>query len=155
MIYKEHKIIIFIIAIITIVAMTLLLHHFNMQIDNIIINNYASNIITFSSITVGFYIAGISSLLSSKYVEKLNTKDPFIKTQKKINTVIYYFKYAIYLSLLTIILAFILIFNDIFNKFIIIILLSFATTMIIINILFVILILKLLSDALIIQSRKE
>ncbi|MBQ9683066.1 MAG: hypothetical protein IJV35_07360 [Neisseriaceae bacterium] len=155
MIYKEHKIIIFIIAIIAIIATALLLHHFNMQIDNTIIHNYASNIITFCSITVGFYIAGISSLLSSKYVEKLNTKDPFIKTQRKIHTVIYYFKYAIYLSLLTIILAFILIFNSIFSKFIIIILLSFTTTMIIINILFVILILKLLSDALIIQSRKE
>lgn len=154
MIYKEDKYLISIIMFASIIV-GVSFWIFCISFDKELIRNYTTNVITFTSITMGFYIASISSLLSSKYIRTLNKEDKQITGQLQIHTVIYYFKYSIYSSLSTIILSFILMFNNYFYPSLSVVLLTITTGTIGVNVLFIYIILKLLSNALIIQIEEN
>lgn len=154
MIYKEDKYLISIIMFASIIV-GVSFWIFCISFDKELIRNYTTNVITFTSITMGFYIASISSLLSSKYIRTLNKEDKQITGQLQIHTVIYYFKYSIYYSLSTIILSFILMFNNYFYPSLSVVLLTITTGTIGVNVLFIYIILKLLSNALIIQIEEN
>lgn len=63
------------------------------------------NLITFFSITFGFYMTSLSVLYSSSFIQKLYDKiDPQIKTQTKLHTLKSYFSISTYWSLFSIVL---------------------------------------------------
>lgn len=157
--YPKHKNVILGIIILSIVIATIL-NILDINFDKNSINNFTSVSITFTAITMGFYIASMSSLLSSKYIKLLNKKDDTIPSQRKVHTVIYYFKYSIYCSLLTIFLSFVLmIFNNSFQQYIFqyifVTIFTVEIGTIIANIFFVHLIFQILSNALTEQAKEE
>lgn len=80
------------------------------------IKNFITNIITFVSISFGFYLTSFSILFSSQYIKTLNKEDTLKPTQRRIHTLKEYFKLAIYTSLLTISASFIVLFVIIFQN---------------------------------------
>ena len=95
--YKRHKnwaIISFIISI------TILY-----RIDIRLTQDFIGYLIIFFSIIFGFYITGLSVLFGSNFSKNSwKEKDPIIKGQRKIHTLINYFKCSMFLLLLSIIL---------------------------------------------------
>lgn len=71
-----------------------------------LIEKFISNIITFVSISFGFYLTSSSILFSSQYIKTLNKEDELKPSQRKIHTLKEYFKLAIYNALFTISISF-------------------------------------------------
>ncbi len=95
--YKHHKIKvrIFFIASITILYM----------IDIRLTQNFIGYLINFFSIVFGFYMTVLSILFRSDFTKNLWKKeDPRIEGQRKIHTLIKYFKSSLFLLLLSIVL---------------------------------------------------
>lgn len=120
------------------------------------IKNFITNIITFVSISFGFYLTSFSILFSSQYIKTLNKEDTLKPTQRKIHTLKEYFKLAIYTSLLTISASFIVLFVIIFqNEYFLIFMFSFLVAFLAENFIFIYLLLKIFTNALIIQARPK
>lgn len=121
------------------------------------IKSFISNLITFISICFGFYLTSLSILFSSNYIKTLYIEDPKKPTQRKIHTVKEYFKLAIYCSLFTIGISFIvLLLWFIFqNEYILIFSFSILIGIFIENFLFIYLLLKIFMDAFITQAKPD
>lgn len=118
------------------------------------IKNFITNVITFISISFGFYLTSFSILFSSQYIKTLNDEDIVKTTQRKIHTLKEYFKLAIYTSLLTIGISFIVLFGIIFkNEYILIVMFSFLVAFFIENFIFIYLLLKIFTNALVTQAK--
>ena len=112
-----------------------------------------SNIITFMSITFGFYLTSISILFSSEYIKNFRQEDKKIPTNRQIHTLKQYFEIAIYCVLLTIIIGFVLLFLlNIKNCYIIILVFSFFIAIFALNFVFIFLLLKVFFNAFINQA---
>jgi len=117
------------------------------------------NFITFLSIVFGFYMTSLSVLYNSKYIKNMYQEiDPKKPTQRKITTLIQYFKHSAYLTVFTIFLLMItslivnidnniLIINPIFQSFLISIVFS--------NFIFIILLFKVFINSLIKEAKYE
>ncbi len=96
--YKRHKIgacIFFVISIIILYMLEIRLTQ-----------SFIGFLVTFFSIVFGFYITALSVLFSSNFSKNLwKERDPFIKGQKKIHTLINYFKSSLFLLLLSIVVS--------------------------------------------------
>lgn len=92
--YKKHK------NLIATVYITLFLLFFWINAD---ITDLASDILTIVSITLGFYIAALTTMTGQSYLKKMNQR---IDSQKKTNTELYtvltYYRYSIVISIITI-----------------------------------------------------
>lgn len=159
-IYKEDKKIIICIFI-TSFILFLIISYFLlcvMDIKKIIepMENFTTNIITFISIAFGFYLTSLSVIFSSKYIGMLNTTDERKPDQKKIHTLSEYFKLAIYCALTTIVVSFMTLICIFFNeRNIIAIVFALLVAIFIENFIFIYLLLKIFTDALVIQARKD
>lgn len=121
-----------------------------------IIEKFISNIITFVSISFGFYLTSSSILFSSQYIKTLNKEDELKPSQRKIHTLKEYFKLAIYNALFTISVSFfVLLAIAIQNDIVLIILFSILIAFLILNFIFIYLLLKVFGNALIIQARPD
>lgn len=121
---------------------------------NEFIKSFTSSVITFMSICFGFYLTSLSILFSSQYIKTLNVEDAQKPTQRKIHTIREYFKLAIYCSLLTIVLALMVLSMSFVlqNKYILITSFSIFIAVFIENFVFIYLLLKIFMNALIIQA---
>ena len=119
------------------------------------INAFISNVITFISICFGFYLTSLSILFSSKILKELNTEDPYKPTQRHIHTLKAYFKLAIYCSLLTIALSFVLfIISSFIEKVIVVLILcSLFLAIFVENFIFIYLLLRVFLNAFVFQAR--
>ncbi|EAI4847369.1 hypothetical protein FRP30_04935 [Campylobacter jejuni] len=159
-IYKEDKKIIICIFI-TSFILFLIISYFLlcvMDIKKIIepMENFTTNIITFISIAFGFYLTSLSVIFSSKYIGMLNTTDERKPDQKKIHTLREYFKLTIYCALTTIVVSFMTLICIFFNeRNIIAIVFALLVAIFIENFIFIYLLLKIFTDALVIQARKD
>lgn len=122
------------------------------KIENLI-NTFSINLITFMSITFGFYLTSLSILFSSKYLEILYDIDQIKPTQRRIHTLQHYIKNAIYSALVTIIACFLALTTPIINNmYFCRIIFSLLLGLFIVNFVFIYFILKVFVNALIIQS---
>lgn len=159
-IYKEDKKIIICIFI-TSFILFLIISYFLLCVTDIKkiiepMENFTTNIITFISIAFGFYLTSLSVIFSSKYIGMLNTTDERKPDQKKIHTLREYFKLAIYCALTTIVVSFMTLICIFFNeRNIIAIVFALLVAIFIENFIFIYLLLKIFTDALVIQARKD
>lgn len=161
-IYDEHRRLILLVFTISFIiclsGMLYIVLYDYVKYENFIefIKNFISNVITFVSISFGFYLTSFSILFPSQYIKTFNKEDPKKPTQKKIHTLKKYFKLAIYASLSTISISFIVLFGIVFqNEFVLVVLLSFLVAFFIQNFIFIYLLLKVFTDALVMQARPE
>lgn len=158
--YKRDKFLIGIIASITLLLGAYLLfcvdifQNNNSNFNNFL-NSFASNTITFVSICFGFYITSISILASSKYITQFHEPDPKNTTQRKSHTLKAYLKMAVFLQILTIIVAFALLISILFNLLVAKVILCLLVCNLVLDIYFILLILEILFNVLIEQSKKE
>lgn len=100
--YKHH------VAILTLVFLMSFLASFYLH-KVVLTEPIVSNIITFLSITFGFYMTSLSVLYSSKYLEQLySTIDKKKPNQRKVHTLTSYFKYSAYWNIFSIFLLIVL-----------------------------------------------
>lgn len=96
--YSEHK---YLISSVAIIIFLLARFVFNIQLRD----ETVQSIITFLSITFGFYMTSLSVLYRSNYSRKLFKRiDPKKQSQREIHTLAKYFKYASYCSIISILL---------------------------------------------------
>ena len=75
--------------------------YFNLTLNT----EFVSNLITFFSIIFGFYLTALSILFSSNFIKRLgNEEDPKITKQTKLQTLIAYFQWSVFTSILSIII---------------------------------------------------
>ncbi len=155
--YRYHKIsviIIFLLSFISIFFISLIFFDIR-KIENFI-NIFSTSLITFMSITFGFYLASLSILFSSKYLGTLYDIDPLIPTQRKIHTLKHYITDAICIVLATIIICFMsLIAPIIDNVYFYLAIFALLITLFIINFVFIYFIFKVFINALITQSLEK
>ena len=155
--YRYHKIsviIIFLLSFISIFFISLIFFDIR-KIENFI-NIFSTSLITFMSITFGFYLASLSILFSSKYLGTLYDIDPLIPTQRKIHTLKHYITDAICIALATIIICFMsLIAPIIDNVYFYLAIFALLITLFIINFVFIYFIFKVFINALITQSLEK
>ena len=125
-----------------------------------LMKHFTSNVITFVSISFGFYLTSLSMLFSSQYIKELNVRDKYKDGQLVIQTIKEYFRLAIYCALLTIIVAFsvyfiVSLFNFFSTKILFIVLFSVLISIFLENFLFVFFLLKTLLKALMIEAAPE
>jgi len=151
--YRYHKISIITIFSLSFISIFISLIFFDMgKIENFI-NTFSTNLITFMSITFGFYLTSLSILFSSKYLGTLYDIDPIKPIQRRIHTLKYYIKNAIYSALITIIACFLALVAPIINNvYFYKIIFSLLIGLFIINFMFIYFILKVFINALIVQS---
>ncbi len=156
--YRYHKIsviIIFLLSFISIFFISLIFFDIR-KIENFI-NIFSTSLITFMSITFGFYLTSLSILFSSKYLGTLyDDIDPLIPTQRKIHTLKHYITDAICIALATIIICFMsLIAPIIDNVYFYLAIFALLITLFIINFVFIYFIFKVFINALITQSSEK
>lgn len=94
MMYKKHK------NFIAAVFITLFLLFFWINAD---ITDLASDILTIVSITLGFYIAALTTMTGRSYLKRMNQRiDSQKKTSTELYTVLTYYRYSIVISIVTI-----------------------------------------------------